>query len=265
MATFSLARAYEARYEEAPQDQRTVFRGTARTNSQTPVPVAFRTQPSPSNIPVPSLLGPPPKTSGTTVAANPLPIRRLTPTEIQERRNKGLCFKCDQKWTANHRCRSQCLLLLSDVEDDPDTQTSTDSPPTPEAEVVTGDISSMNTLAGQNNPRSLRMLGMISSHSFHVLIDGGSTHNFIKPLLAEKLGLHVKPTQPFRVYIGNGDYLICSLYCPQIPLCLQGTTFTIDVFLLAIEGPDLVLGVQWLQSLGKVSHDYKFLTMEFTW
>ncbi|KAH7672098.1 Retrotransposon gag domain-containing protein [Dioscorea alata] len=223
IATFSLTRAYEARYEEAPQDQCTSFRGAARAHSQTPCPVSFRSQPIPLNTPVPSLLAPPPKTGGTAAMANPLPIRRLTPIEMQERRNKGLCFKCDQKWTAGHRCRSQCLLLPSDVEDDPDTHTSADSPPTPEVEVVTGDISSMNSLAGQDNPRSLRMLGMISSHSFHVLIDGRSTHNFMKPSLAEKLGLHVKPTRPFRVYIGNGDHLICSVHCPQIPLCLQGT------------------------------------------
>ncbi|KAH6762936.1 hypothetical protein C2S52_020369 [Perilla frutescens var. hirtella] len=31
------------------------------------------------------------------------------------------------------------------------------------------------------------------------------------------------------------------------------------------EGPDIVLGVPWLQSLGKVTHDYAQMTMEFKW
>ena len=38
-----------------------------------------------------------------------------------------------------------------------------------------------------------------------------------------------------------------------------------DLYLLPIEGPEVILGIQWLQSLGQVSHDYKALTMEFKW
>lgn len=38
-----------------------------------------------------------------------------------------------------------------------------------------------------------------------------------------------------------------------------------DLFVLEIEGPDVVLGFPWLQSLGKVAHDYSTFTMEFMW
>jgi hypothetical protein len=48
-------------------------------------------------------------------------------------------------------------------------------------------------------------------------------------------------------------------------LNLQGIIFSVDLFVLAIEGPDVVLGFPWLQLLGKVAHDYSALTMEFTW
>ena len=81
----------------------------------------------------------------------------------------------------------------------------------------------------------------------------------------EKLGLSVKPTTPFRVYIGNGDHLLCSYYCPHVTIVLQGNSFSLDLYLLPIEGPEVVLGIQWLQSLGRVCHDYKALTMEFSW
>ena len=46
---------------------------------------------------------------------------------------------------------------------------------------------------------------------------------------------------------------------------MQGTIFTLDLFVLPIEGPDVVLGIQWLQFLGRVSHDYSALSMEFCW
>ncbi|KAG6431020.1 hypothetical protein SASPL_109095 [Salvia splendens] len=46
---------------------------------------------------------------------------------------------------------------------------------------------------------------------------------------------------------------------------IPGTRFDIDLFLLQVEGPDVILGVQWLQDLGKVLLDFRDLTMEFLW
>ena len=53
---------------------------------------------------------------------------------------------------------------------------------------ITGDISNLNVVAGQANSRSLRLIGKIDSHTFKVLIDSSSTHNFIKPVLANDGG-----------------------------------------------------------------------------
>nr|GEW79153.1 retrovirus-related Pol polyprotein from transposon 297 family [Tanacetum cinerariifolium] len=39
----------------------------------------------------------------------------------------------------------------------------------------------------------------------------------------------------------------------------------VDLLVLPIKGPDIVLGIQWLQKLGKVTHDYSTQRMEFTW
>lgn len=38
----------------------------------------------------------------------------------------------------------------------------------------------------------------------------------------------------------------------------------IDLYVLPMKGLDVVLGIQWLQKLGKVTHDYVEQTMEFT-
>lgn len=132
-------------------------------------------------------------------------------------------------------------------------------------EAVTGDISSLNALAGQIDPRSLCLVGEVGFHSFQVLIDSGSTHNFIKRALAERLGLPIQPTTNFCVYIGNGNFLVCKYFCPQVALTMQGTIFTVDFFVLPIKGPDVVLRIQWLQLLGCVSHDYSALSMDFCW
>lgn len=67
----------------------------------------------------PSLLGP---------AGNPppssIPILRLSPTEMQERRSRGLCFNCDDKFSPGHRChKKQFLLLLAEEEPPPEPST----------------------------------------------------------------------------------------------------------------------------------------------
>ena len=78
------------------------------------------------------------------------------------------------------------------------------------------------------------------------MIDSGSTHNFIKLALAERLGLAIHHTTNFRVYIGNGDFLVCKQFSPQVNLTMQGTNFMVDLFIFAIEGTYVVLGIQWL-------------------
>lgn len=152
------------------------------------------------------------------------------------------------------------LLLIGADDDDLDT---TIEDPTPED--VVGDISSLHALSSQHKGRSLRVSCAYGHHRLQTLIDNGSTHNFIKPSVVERLGLTMTPCPRFRVATGCGSALLCQYCCSAVPLNLQGITFSVDLFILAIEGPDVVLGFPWLESLGKVTHDYSALTMEFTW
>lgn len=45
-------------------------------------------------------------------------IRRLTERELQQKRERGLCFRCDEKWSVNHRCRRRELSVLLTMEGD---------------------------------------------------------------------------------------------------------------------------------------------------
>lgn len=58
-------------------------------------PSAYRKYNAPQTTPTTSLLPKPPPSIL-------FPIRRLSPTEMQARRSKGLCFNCDDKWHAGH-------------------------------------------------------------------------------------------------------------------------------------------------------------------
>ncbi|GJZ05087.1 retrotransposon-related protein [Tanacetum coccineum] len=68
--------------------------------------------------------------------------------------------------------------------------------------VESGDISILNSLIGHESSRSLQLWGMIGSSNVHVLIDNGSTHNFVQPNIVERLRLPVQTTKAFKVYVG---------------------------------------------------------------
>ena len=41
-----------------------------------------------------------------------VPIQRLNPGQMTERREKGLCYNCDEKWGNGHKCKSARLFLM---------------------------------------------------------------------------------------------------------------------------------------------------------
>ncbi|VFQ77184.1 unnamed protein product [Cuscuta campestris] len=257
-ATFALARELSACHQEAAV---TYSSGSRRPWSQRPPsPATAGLLPTPTATP--KLPSPAPRPSASP---SNLPIVRLTNAEKAERNKKGLCWYCDEKWIPGHHCKHRFLVFMGPDEDEnpPDVEDLVDRDQ--ELDVISGDVSSLHSLAGSPSPRSLKLAGSVKEMAVQVLLDGGSTHNFIHPAVAERLALTLHPVTPFRVYVGNGDSLRCAYSCPQTPLCLQGHRFDVDLYILEIHGPDIVLGVQWLQTLGKVSHDYSQLTMEFTW
>ena len=97
-----------------------------------------------------------------------------------------------------------------------------------------------------------------------VLIDTGSDRDFLHPNVAEALHLHLDPIRPFKVYVGNGEALLYTHVSRQTKLEVQGTVFSVDFHILAIHGPDIILGMDWLESLGKVTVDFSGKTLEFT-
>ena len=60
-----------------------------------------------------------PKSSGNNgmVQTRPsIPIKRITPAQMDESRKKGLCYNCDEKWGLGHKCSNAKLFLLEGIE-----------------------------------------------------------------------------------------------------------------------------------------------------
>ena len=195
----------------------------------------------------------------------PYPIIKVSAAKRAEKQRKNECYYCPEKYTRDHVCSKKFYALIGEDDeeflDDPNEETNTDLDG--ENMVITGDVSSIHMVNPRLKPRSIRLLGTINGKTVNVLIDRSSTHNFIKPAVAEQLSLPVLSVNPFRVFVGNGASLRCSYACVHTPIALQGHAFEVYLYILQVEGPDVILGVQWLQELGDVTKNYKELTMRF--
>ena len=112
-------------------------------------------------------------------------------------------------------------------------------------------------------PVTFQIYDFIHQTRVIVLINSGSTHSFIQPRVAKFLSLALHDTSLLRVMVDNGSILECQQRCADIPLILQGHSFTVTLHLLPISDTDIVLGIDWLQQLGPVVTNYTMLSMKF--
>ena len=125
---------------------------------------------------------------------------------MQKRRAQGLCFNCDDKSTSGHRCKGpQLLLLEGNINDDSEGDTKE-----AEADLPSDPEISLHALTGWTATKTMRVTAKIGTHDIVVLIDSGSTHNFISDKVAALLHLPVVPTAPFHVRVANGQPLKCQ-------------------------------------------------------
>ncbi|KAK1423204.1 hypothetical protein QVD17_18500 [Tagetes erecta] len=214
------------------------------------------------------------KPSSSSTMTPKVGFRRLTPTELAQKRAQGLCYRCDEKYTWDHKCKSTPQLLFFD-EDSPDPGGLPDSPSSicmdsilaeklQLEEVQTQSAISYNALSGGCSSTTLRFTGMVQGKSFQILLDGGSTHCFVQTRIANFLNFAIESIEPFSVLVGSGERLPCSGLARAVELVIQGHSIVVDFYVLPLQGWDMVLGVSWLATLGPVITDYSKSTFEFS-
>lgn len=112
-------------------------------------------------------------------------------------------------------------------------------------------------------PSTLKPEGKLHGQDIIVLMDGGSTNNFIQTRWATHLSLTVQPCNSMKITVGNDTKIQSSSICTQVPLQLSAAVFMVDLLLLPVFFAYVVLGVHWLRSLGPTLFDYHHLWIEF--
>lgn len=209
-------------------------------------------------------------TSSNASLRNPFPpIKKLSPTEIKERRD-GLCLNCDERYSPGHRCRTQRLYLLDgisveEIKSDQEIENAEES--TEDLRALESEDQpevSLHSISGTVTPQIMRVKGSIGRHIVMVLIDSGSTHNFVDPGTTKRVGMIIQLEGTLEVMVANGERLISAGCCKKVTIVIQGISISIDFYILNLEGCQVVLGAHWLRTLGPILWDFSNLWMEFT-
>ncbi|KAL5731844.1 hypothetical protein ACHQM5_004534 [Ranunculus cassubicifolius] len=271
----NLAKLQEATLAAAPKPLRQFTKPTS-LNPSTVYNKTYNSTPSSyspytKSVGLNTSLTPKPITDNTPTS-NSIPIKKLSQQEMHQRREKGLCYTCDEKYSFDHKCKNKQLFCIISPDDDdttsllPDTAVpeqpyTADTVHSPSSEVGI----SLNALSGTTSFQTLRLQGKVNSHVITMLVDSGSTHNFLDTATAQLLGCAISDMPSHSITVAGGGQLSCNSICRGFQWSIQGALFESDVRILPLGGCDLVLGVQWLKAIGPVLMDFSLLQLQFTY
>jgi hypothetical protein len=169
---------------------------------------------------------------------------RLTPQQLEERKSKGLCFNCDNKYSKGHKC-GENKLFYRDCEEEEEQEQEPSQDENVEAissEELTPTIL-CNALAEISTPQTLKIEGYIKKKKVIVLTDSGNTHNFIHYKLAKALNCFVCPTLEFQVMIEGAGTISCSRKCNKINLTMGEYVMNSPMISIPMGGANVVIGI----------------------
>eukprot|EP00253_Pinus_taeda_P028179 PITA_28179 len=153
----------------------------------------------------------------------PQPIR-LTPQQLEEKRAKGLCYSCDSKYTKGHKCAEKKLFYIDyEEEEEKEQEGSKEEDILQEQSLDKEEMNppiSCNASARITTPQTIKIEGQIKKKKVRVLIDSGSTHNFIHCKVAKELNCFLYPAPECEVMVANGGTINCSGRCHNIKLSM---------------------------------------------
>jgi len=122
---------------------------------------------------------------------------------------------------------------------------------------------SYNALKGCSSFGTLKFTGVINGLIVQVLVDNGSSDNFLQPRLDHFLKLPIEPIPKFQVLVGNGSALVVEERVSELEVKIQGHVLKLPMYLFDVTGVDLVLGATWLATIRPHISYYSKLTLKF--
>uniref|UniRef100_A0A151UFB4 Uncharacterized protein n=1 Tax=Cajanus cajan TaxID=3821 RepID=A0A151UFB4_CAJCA len=212
----------------------------------------------------PPLLPTPSKTTSKlqdTFKSKQQTSKTLTLAYMSERREKGLCYFCDEPFTPEHGLSHKKLQLhlmeVDELQDNEEEEVLLENSMGPNS---TDPQISVHAFPEIANFQTMCVTGYHKKKPLHVLNDSDSTHNFLDIEVVKRLGCRIDAFDSLVVV--DGTKINVSVVVKRFQWTIQQTKFTYDMLLIPLGCCDLVLGVEWLVSLGDIVWNFNKLQME---
>lgn len=186
-----------------------------------------------------------PTKNAETVNSKPRP---LTYSQRGERRQKGLCFYCDEKLVKGHECKKpQNFFMIFEEERMEDYEGAPIFDEDPNEEEC--DPQEQKLILAALGVQEVQVKGPIQvkvrnkDKDYRVLVDGGSTLNLVSSYLCKALDLTVQQQTPVTIKLPNGTYFTSSVVCPEFKMRWKDSEMSISAQVADREYWHLILGV----------------------
>lgn len=171
-----------------------------------------------------------------------MPFKRLSRAEYNSRREKGLCFNCNEKYSFGHKCAKLFQIILRDDESDGTEEELEaewmEQPPD-------GEIS-LQALHGVRTTNSMKLRGTVNKRPISIFIDSGSTHSYLNVSSVGELHCSLETTLPWIITVANGERTISREKCSRFKWLTHGHEFEAEFRIILLGGCDVILGHDWM-------------------
>jgi hypothetical protein len=108
---------------------------------------------------------------------------------------------------------------------------------------------SLQAITGISNIETMQLGIAFNNASVRALVDSGSTYSFLSVAIAKRHQL-----QPFSIR------LLCDIslvVCKVVRVHIDGKEFVFNFFMILPDGYDMMLGINWLRTLGPIVWDFE--------
>eukprot|EP00253_Pinus_taeda_P032040 PITA_32040 len=171
----------------------------------------------------------------------------------RELKKKRLCFTYQEPWAPGHRCVVgkahfiEVFFESSGEEDDED-------------DVEAGDS---HVVQGPLPPPPPAVGGAYFAPTGGALAALRGVPRYLMLHMVERRGIRTESFDGFSVLVPGDQTMMCARYVPELSVTMGTYTLTNHFFVVDIPDTNMILGVQWLITLGKVTTDWKTLEMEW--
>jgi hypothetical protein len=122
---------------------------------------------------------------------------------------------------------------------------------------------SLHALSGANTAETMRLPLSVQDQALITMIDSNSTHYFMVARVARRLNLTPTTKDGMTMGVANGERLPCLEICAA--LLHQRRAIMHRLPHHCMESYEMVLGCNWLCTLGPIVWDFSRLSMAFWW